>query len=87
MTQSSKHTANLCRHLVDAANHSADKLAVAVQQANGLPWQAKTLSYQEISFAELNRLSDRMAHALCQQGIKPGMKAVLMVTPSVDFLH
>ncbi|WP_084632505.1 olefin beta-lactone synthetase [Shewanella waksmanii] len=85
MTQSSKHTANLCRHLVDAANHSADKLAVAVQQANGLPWQAKTLSYQEINFAELNRLSDRMAHALCQQGIKLGMKAVLMVTPSVDF--
>ncbi|WP_394203547.1 olefin beta-lactone synthetase [Shewanella waksmanii] len=85
MTQSSAQPANLCRHLIDAAQHSPNELAVAVQQAKGLPWQASTLSYDEIDFSALNALSDRMAFALTQHGIQPGMKAVLMVTPSIDF--
>lgn len=75
--------ANLCRHLVNAANNIPDSLAVAVQHSNG---QSVTdLSYEEMDFQTLNTQSDRIAAALIQFGLKPDMKAVLMVTPSVDF--
>ncbi|MEH6453704.1 MAG: AMP-binding protein, partial [Psychromonas sp.] len=74
-----KH-ANLCRHLISAANTFPDSLAVAVQKK-----RFTKLTYQEINFAELNQRSDQIAHALNQYGLKSGHKAVLMVTPSLDF--
>ena len=81
------HTAgvNLCRHLQLAARQTPQELAVAVQQAKGFPFFNKTLSYQELDFKQLDELSDRLAFALNQYGISRGMKAVLMVTPSLDF--
>lgn len=81
------HTAgvNLCRHLQFAARQTPEALAVAVQQAKGLPFLNKELCYQELNFKQLDRLSDRLAFALNQYGISRGMKAVLMVTPSLDF--
>lgn len=72
--------ANLCRHLADAAIHSPQALAVAVQK-----YQKNTLTYQEIDFAKLHLLSDDIAFSLNAFGIKKGMKAVLMVTPSLNF--
>lgn len=80
-----KADANLCRHLISAASHSPEDLAVAVQTARGSIFSAKTLEYQELNFSELNQQSDRLAHGLNAYGITRGMKAVLMVTPSVDF--
>lgn len=77
--------ANLCRHLISAASHSPEDLAVAVQTASGSIFSAKTLQYQELNFSELNQQSDRLAHGLNAYGIRRGMKAVLMVTPSIDF--
>ena len=75
--------ANLCQHLVNAALHSPDLLAVAVQQAkdNG------QYQYQELTFAELDKQSDELAYKLNAAGIKQGMKAVLMVTPSIAFFN
>ncbi|MCW3171100.1 olefin beta-lactone synthetase [Shewanella subflava] len=75
--------ANLCQHLVNAALHSPDLLAVAVQQAkaNG------QYQYQELTFAELDKQSDELAYKLNASGIKQGMKAVLMVTPSIAFFN
>jgi acyl-coenzyme A synthetase/AMP-(fatty) acid ligase len=72
--------ANLCRHLISAANTFPDSLAVAVQQK-----RLNKLTYQEINFATLNKRSDQIAHALNQYGLEAGHKAVLMVTPSLDF--
>ncbi|MEI6859203.1 MAG: fatty acid CoA ligase family protein [Shewanella sp.] len=80
-----KEAANLCRHLISAASHSPNALAVAVQTATGSFLSAKTLKYQEINFSELNQQSDRLAHGLNAYGITRGMKVVLMVTPSIDF--
>lgn len=77
--------ANLCRHLTHAAQASSAELAVAVQTASGSYFSAKTLEYQELNFSELDQQSDRIAHGLHAYGITRGMKAVLMVTPSVDF--
>ena len=77
--QNSKN-ANLCHHLIDAATNTPQALAVAVQKK-----KFNKLTYQEINFAQLNRYSDQIAYALNQHGLKSGDKAVLMVTPSIDF--
>lgn len=79
-------SANLCRHLNTAAKDTPTALAVAVQQAHrGLLSSKAHFSYQEINFAQLDKRSDDIAFALNQQGIVAGMKAVLMVTPSIEF--
>lgn len=81
--ESQQSGANLCRHLVNAANNIPDSLAVAVQHSSGQ--SVEGLSYEEMDFQTLNAQSDHIAAALIQFGLKPGMKAVLMVTPSIDF--
>ncbi|MCL1148007.1 AMP-binding protein [Shewanella marinintestina] len=75
--------ANLCRHLVSAAETIPTSLAVAVQQSNG--HSVSSLQYQEMDFQTLHTKSDTLAAALVHHGLRPGMKAVLMVTPSIDF--
>lgn len=72
--------ANLCRHLAHAAIATPNALAVAVQKS-----QRGKLTYQEIDFVSLHQRSDEIAYALNAYGLKSGMKAVLMVTPSIDF--
>jgi acyl-CoA synthetase (AMP-forming)/AMP-acid ligase II len=72
--------ANLCRHLAHAAIATPTALAVAVQKS-----QRGKLHYQEIDFVTLHQRSDDIAYALNAYGLKSGMKAVLMVTPSIDF--
>jgi acyl-CoA synthetase (AMP-forming)/AMP-acid ligase II len=72
--------ANLCRHLIDAASQFPSSLAIAVQKK-----QFNKLTYQEMSFAQLHQRSDKIAFALNKYGLKAGEKAVLMVTPSIDF--
>ncbi|CAG37360.1 fatty acid CoA ligase family protein [Desulfotalea psychrophila] len=41
---------------------------------------------REMSFAELNRLSDSYAHYLRDSGVKSGDRVMLMVKPSADFI-
>lgn len=72
--------ANLCRHLADAADKFPTSLAVAVQKI-----KMGKLTYQEMDFAQLHQRSDQLAFAFNKQGLKAGDKAVLMVTPSLDF--
>ena len=79
-------SANLSRHLRQAATNIPNLLAVAVQQSQRPAFSlATTLNYQEINFSDLHTQSDELAFALNHYGIKRGMKAVLMVTPSIDF--
>lgn len=79
-TMDKSNKANLCRHLAHAAKTIPSELAVAVQKN-----QRGKLHYSEISFANLHQQSDQIAFALMAYGLKPGMKAVLMVTPSIEF--
>ena len=79
-TMTTPGNANLCRHLAHAANNIPSELAVAVQKK-----RRGQLTYQEIDFITLHQRSDEIAYALNAYGIKCGMKAVLMVTPSIDF--
>ncbi|MGL6121698.1 MAG: AMP-binding protein, partial [Shewanella sp.] len=75
--------ANICRHLKQAAHAIPHHLAVAVQSAQGA--SVASLRYRELDFLTLDRQSDAIAFALNAHGIERGMKAVLMVTPSLDF--
>jgi acyl-CoA synthetase (AMP-forming)/AMP-acid ligase II len=79
-TEKTPKNANLCRHLAHAALTIPKELAVAVQKN-----QRGKLHYNEIDFVSLHQQSDQIAFALTAYGFKPGMKAVLMVTPSIDF--
>lgn len=79
-TMDKSNQANLCRHLTHAAIATPNALAVAVQKS-----QRGKLNYSEIDFITLHQRSDEIAHALNAYGLKSGMKAVLMVTPSIDF--
>lgn len=81
MTQiSTQANANICQHLKRAAQNMPTGLAVAVQHA-----KQGQFTYQEIDFASLHQQSDMIAKGLIQYGITRGMKAVLMVTPSIEF--
>ncbi|HBY84753.1 MAG TPA: peptide synthase [Colwellia sp.] len=79
-TMDKSNQANLCRHLAHAAIATPNALAVAVQKSH-----RGKLTYQEIDFVSLHQRSDEIAYALNAYGLKSGMKAVLMVTPSIDF--
>ncbi|WP_094751936.1 olefin beta-lactone synthetase [Psychromonas sp. CD1] len=72
--------ANLCRHLSVAAQNFPNDLAVAVQQKS-----FNKLVYKELTFKALDQRSDHIAYVLTKQGLKAGDKAVLMITPSLDF--
>ena len=79
-------TDNLSCHLRQAAINIPNSLAVAVQKSQRPAFSlSTTLNYQEINFSDLHTQSDELAFALNHYGIKRGMKAVLMVTPSIDF--
>lgn len=85
VTEINKSRMNLCRHLVTASKDTPALLAVAVQKKQRHIRCLQSLLYDEMTFFELNDQSDHMAHALLAYGLKPGMKAVLMVTPSIEF--
>lgn len=80
INSSTSEAINFCRHLSHAAFATPDSLAVAVQRG-----RKGQLIYDEINLSSLDQKSDELAYALNAYGIKRGMKAVLMVTPSIDF--
>lgn len=67
---------NVAAYLPLLAKAQPDALSVAVATSRG---------YQEMTAAELDRRSDRVAHALVRVGIQRGTRTVLMVKPSADF--
>lgn len=77
--------ANICRHLKLAAVQYPHQLAVAVQRSHRRALSQRELRYSELDFVSLDRRSDALAFALNAHGITRGMKAVLMVTPSLEF--
>jgi len=73
---------NIAAHLPAMAERQPDTLAVALPA--GRDEQDRPI-YHQYTFAQLNTHSDRTAHALVAQGIRPGMRTVVMVPPSLEF--
>jgi olefin beta-lactone synthetase len=58
---------------------------VAIAEPNGRDATGR-IRYRTVTFAELDRDSTRIAQALLAWGVQPGMKLVLMVPQSIDFI-
>jgi len=72
---------NVAAYLPLLAQAQPDVLSVAIAR----PGPAGTSRYDTLTASELDRRSDRVAHALVSVGIERGTRTVLMVKPSVDF--
>ena len=46
----------------------------------------KSLDYETITFAELERKSNQIANGLIEMGVQPGMRMALMGPPGIDFV-
>ena len=73
---------NVAAYLPELADHQPDTLAVAVSAGRNRDGSAR---YARLTALELDRRSDRIAHALVGVGIGEGVRTVLMVKPSLDF--
>lgn len=73
---------NVAAYLPEMAKRQPDALAVAVADGRGPDGKAR---YVTMTAAELDRRSDRVAHALTSVGVVEGTRAVLMVKPSPEF--
>lgn len=73
---------NIARYLPEMAARQPDALAIALPVGD-LPNGG--VKYRRVSYAELDRQSDEVAHALVAAGIERGMATALMVKPGPDF--
>ncbi len=48
--------------------------------------RAGRVTYSHLTFEQLDRESDRLARGLIEFGVRPGMRLVLMVKPSLEFI-
>jgi olefin beta-lactone synthetase len=72
---------NIAQHLINRADISPHRFAVSC--ALGANKEGRR-SYTHLTFQQLNRESAQVAFGLHAIGLKPGMKAVLMVKPGPD---
>jgi acyl-CoA synthetase (AMP-forming)/AMP-acid ligase II len=83
MTTNSDAIVNVAARLVATASANPDGIAVA----QPLQRDAKgKRQYRTITFRELDEDSDRIAQGLRDIGVTPGVRLVLMVRPSVEFI-
>jgi len=69
---------NIASRLVAIAQRFPDMIAVAQSDGKG--------GYRTITFAELDRDTDRIAAALLESGVQPGMRLALFVRYGIDFI-
>ncbi len=74
---------NVAERLRTIAREMPDCMAIA--QPLGRDRQGKRI-YQQVSFQELDRDSSQLAAGLYHLGTRPGMRVILMVRPSIDFI-
>lgn len=80
--KSTSKTVNVSSHLIRMADVSPYKHAVVCHAGRDNHGQA---FFSHLTFQQLNRQSDILAHGLEKSGIKRGSKTILMVKPSLEF--
>ena len=73
---------NIAKYLPETAAKYPDKSAVIFSAVK----KSAEKKSSSLTFAELNRICDRYAYGLNGAGIKMGMKVLLMVRPSSEFI-
>ena len=79
---------NIGYSLTEMAESMPHSIAVACPR-KGQPQRVasdKSIDYESITFAELERKSNQIANGLIDMGIQPGMRIALMVPPGIDFV-
>lgn len=84
------HIENIGQALTETARRLPDQIAVACP-SSARPTKLKVqpgqkLAYDRITFSQLEERSNQIAAKLREVGIKPGMRAALMVPPGIDFV-
>ena len=76
-----RQTVNVASYLKQMAlDRPYEKAVIAAGcDRNGRP------AYTHLTFRQLERESDCMAHGLVEQGVKRGVRTILMVKPSLEF--
>ena len=74
---------NIAERLRESARLSPQQIAVACP--NGRESNGRVI-YSELTFAELDEESDRLAAGLVNLGVRPGTRLVLAVPPSLEFI-
>jgi len=78
---------NIASRLVDIAQRFPHNIAIAEPEGSVFPWSSPDqYDYRTITFGELNRDTDRIAAALIESGVKPGMRLALFVRYGIDFI-
>lgn len=88
---------NVGFRLSDMARHDPNGVAIAMPLPRGAGlWPAKKIdreqvaasgrTYQTLTFRKLDDDSNLLADGLLSLGVQPGMRLVLMVPPSIDFI-
>ncbi len=74
---------NVGLRLSETARRNADGVAVAMPRGRD---SAGKRIYQSLTFRELDDDTNLLADGLASMGVRPGMRLVLMVPPSIDFI-
>ncbi len=74
---------NIAARMREAARERPDQLAVVSPLQRDRRGNAR---YEHITFAELERESDRLARGLREMGVMPGTRLVLLVRPGLEFI-
>lgn len=73
---------NIAAQLVSRAREQPYRLAVVVPEGRALGGRRR---YSHFTYAQLDRDSDDIAAGLLAAGVKPGVRAAVMVKPGLDF--
>lgn len=76
-------TANIAERLRQTAQRAPHQQGVIFPE--GRDAQGR-VAYTQLTFQQLDRETDRLARGFQQMGVKPGMRMVLMVRPSLEFI-
>ena len=79
-----KQSVNVAHRLAQFAAEMPDRLAIAAPLGKRNP--GKKRRYDEITFAELEADSNRIASGLQKLGVPNGARIVLLVRPGIDFI-
>ena len=71
---------NVGRRLSETAKSNPDGMAIA------MPVRKSGDAYEQLTFQELDDDSNQLAAGLLSMGVQPGMRIVLLVPPSIDFI-
>lgn len=77
-------SANIAHFLSNFAQTQPDSIAIVEALAKKTPDEKRR--YKTITFADLDKDTDRIADALIQSGVRPQMRIALMVRQGIDFI-